>query len=241
MGRSWSCAGGLLVAAVIAVHGAPGVAGTSTPEDVAERISVQEAASARVEAGGKIVYFDPFFDEKTPAPAADLILITHGHERHCEAEIVARILKPETTIVAPESCARALRDVAKRPITTPVPGQAVQLAGLTVEPVPAYTPDHADHPRETGGVGYVLTIDGVRIFHSGSTALVPELKELRADIALIAFWDGYILGTEDAAALARSLGATFVVPIHCKPEEAVKLRDALQPAIRVFIKDRPQT
>jgi L-ascorbate metabolism protein UlaG (beta-lactamase superfamily) len=125
---------------------------------------------------------------------------------------------------------------AKRPITTPVPGQITQLAGLTVEPVPAYTPQHPDHPRETGGVGYVLTIGGVRVYHSGSTALVPELKEVRADVALLAFVEGYILGTQDAAELARSLGAKFVIPIHCKPEEAVKLRDALQPSIRVLIK-----
>jgi L-ascorbate metabolism protein UlaG (beta-lactamase superfamily) len=236
MGRSWSCAGALFVAAVIAASGAPGVAGTSTPEDVAGYISVQAAASVRVEVDGKTVYFDPFFDEKTPAPAADLILITHGHDRHCSPATIARILKPETTIVAPESCARTLRETAKRPIATPVPGKITQFAGLTVEPVPAYTPQHPDHPRETGGVGYVLTIGGVRVYHSGSTALVPELKEVRADVALLAFVEGYILGTQDAAELARSLGAKFVIPIHCKPEEAVKLRDALQPSIRVLIK-----
>lgn len=94
------------------------VAEMSTPEDVAGQISVQGAASARVEVDGKTVYFDPFFDEKTPAPAAELILITHGHDRHCSPATVARILKPETTIVAPEACARTLREKAKRPITT---------------------------------------------------------------------------------------------------------------------------
>jgi L-ascorbate metabolism protein UlaG (beta-lactamase superfamily) len=233
MGRSWSRA---IVAAVIAVSGAPVAAGASTPEDVAGHVSVQAAASARLEMEGKIVYFDPFFEEKTPAPAADLILITHGHDRHCSPATIARILKPETTIVAPESCAGAIRDTAKRPITTPVPGQTLQAAGLTVEPVPAYTPRHPDHPREAGGVGYVLTIGGVRVYHSGSTALVPELRKVRADVALLAFWDGYILSTQDAAELARSLGAKVVIPIHCKPEEAAELRDALQPSIRVLIK-----
>ena len=162
--------------------------------------------------------------------------MTHGHDRLCSPATVARILKPETTIVAPEGCARALRETAGRPITTPVPGKSTQFAGLAVEPVPAYTPQHPDHARDAGGVGYVLTIGGVRVYHSGSTALVPELKKLRADVALLAFWDGYILNTQEAAELARSLGVKSVIAIHCKPEEAVKLRDALQPSIRVLIK-----
>jgi L-ascorbate metabolism protein UlaG (beta-lactamase superfamily) len=108
---------------------------------------------------------------------------------------------------------------------------------------PGLRPAHApnpDHPREAGGVGYVLRIDGVRVYHSGSTALVPELEKLRADVALIAFWDGYILSTQDAAELARRLGAKVVIPIHCKPEEALKLRETLQPGIRVLVKQQPQ-
>jgi L-ascorbate metabolism protein UlaG (beta-lactamase superfamily) len=132
-----------------------------------------------------------------------------------------------------------LGEVARRPIATPVPGHPLQVAGLEVEAVPAYTPSHPDHARATGGVGYVLAIGGVSVYHSGSTALVPELKEVRADVALLAFYDGYILSTHDAAALARSLGASFVVPVHCKPEEALRLRDMLQPEVAVVIKSAP--
>jgi L-ascorbate metabolism protein UlaG (beta-lactamase superfamily) len=238
MRRAWIGAGGLLVAALV-VGGASGSAVTRTPDDVAAGISLQQSASARIEADGKTIYFDPLFDDKTLAPPADLILITHAHDRHCSAPTILRILKADTAIVAPESCARLLRETHAESITTPVPGKALRIAGFTVESVPAYTPDHADHPLAAGGVGYVLTIDGVKVYHSGSTALVPELKALRADVALMAFWNGYILSTEDAATLARSLGAKIVIPIHCKPEEAVKLRHTLQPAIRVVLQDQP--
>jgi L-ascorbate metabolism protein UlaG (beta-lactamase superfamily) len=216
MRRAWIGAGGLLAAALVAVEGAPGAVVTRTPDDVAAGISLQQSASARIEADGKTIYFDPFFDDKTPAPPADLILITHAHDRHCSAPTILRILKADTAIVAPEGCARLLRETRAESITTPVPGKALRIAGFTVESVSAYTPDHADHPLAAGGVGYVLTI-----------------------VALIAFWNGYILSTDDAATLARSLGAKIVIPIHCKPEEAVKLRDALQPAIRVVLQDQP--
>ena len=228
------------VATLAAVLALPGLAESLTPEELAAHISLQAGASARVEAAGKVVYFDPFFDEKTEAPPADLILISHGHERHCETGPVSRILKADTVIVAPESCATRLKDAVKRAITTPVPGEAMTVAGLSVTPVAAYTPNHADHPKSLGGVGYVLAIGGVRVYHSGSTALVPETKAARADIGIIAFWNGYILSTEDAAAVARSLGAKIVLPTHCKPEDAVKLRDMLEPAIKVDIRTRPE-
>ena len=83
------------------------------------------------------------------------------------------------------------------------------------------------------GVGYVVSLEGVRIYHSGSTELVPELKAVRADLAVLAFWEGYVMSTQDAADLARSLRATIVIPTHCKPEEAVKLRDLLKGATQV--------
>jgi L-ascorbate metabolism protein UlaG (beta-lactamase superfamily) len=207
-----------------------------TPEELVRHLTLQEAASVRVEAEGKTVYFDPFFDEKVEAPPADLIVITHDHDRHCSAKTVARILKPETTVIAPEGCRRMLAGLVKQPVTLATAGVTTKLGEITVEPVPAYTPHHPDHARERGGVGYVVTIGGVRIYHSGSTELVPELKTVRADVAVLAFWEGYILSTQDAAELARSLKAKIVVPTHCKPEEAVKLRELLKGTTRVEIR-----
>jgi L-ascorbate metabolism protein UlaG (beta-lactamase superfamily) len=206
---------------------------TLTPEELVRRISLQEAASVRVDAEGKTVYFDPFFDEKVEAPPADLIVITHDHDRHCSARTVARILRPETTVMAPEGCRRMLSTVVKQPMTPSAPGTTTKVGEITVEVVPAYTPHHPDHARERTGVGYVVSLGGVRIYHSGSTELVPELQAVRADVAVLAFWEGYIMSTQDAADLARSLRATIVIPTHCKPEEALKLRDLLKGATRV--------
>jgi L-ascorbate metabolism protein UlaG (beta-lactamase superfamily) len=206
-----------------------------TPDELVRHLTLQKAASVRIEAEGKTIYFDPFVDENADAPRADLIVITHYHDNHCSAKTVARILKPETTVIAPESCRQMLAGTVKQPITLAVPGVTTKVGEITVEPVPAYTPHHADHARERGGVGYVVTIGGVRVYHSGSTELVPELRAVRADVAVLAFVDGYIMNTQDAAELARSLEAKVVVPTHCKPEEAVKLRELLKGTTRVEI------
>ena len=58
---------------------------------------------------------------------------------------------------------------------------------------------------------------------------------------LITFWDGYILSTEDTAAVARNLGAKIGHPTHCKSEDAVKLREMLEPAVKVDIGAHPTT
>jgi L-ascorbate metabolism protein UlaG (beta-lactamase superfamily) len=75
----------------------------------------------------------------------------------------------------------------------------------------------------------------VRVYHSGSTELVPELSLVRADVAVLCFVEGYIMNTQDAAELARSLKAKVVVPTHCRPEEALKLRELLRGVTRVEI------
>jgi L-ascorbate metabolism protein UlaG (beta-lactamase superfamily) len=68
----------------------------------------------------------------------------------------------------------------KQPITPSAPGTTTKVGEITVEVVPAYTPHHPDHARERGGVGYVVSLGGVRIYHSGSTELAPTQVELMA-------------------------------------------------------------
>lgn len=41
------------------------------------------------------------------------------------------------------------------------------------------------HRPEDGGLGFIVTLDGYRIFHAGDTDLVPEVRNVRADIALL--------------------------------------------------------
>lgn len=229
----------LVMALALSVQPSPlRAAEALTPDELVRHLTLQKAASVRVEAEGKTVYFDPFFDEKVEAPPADLIVLTHYHEKHCSAKTVARILKPETTVIAAEGCRQMLAGVVKQPITLAVPGVTTKVGDIRVEPVAAYTLHHADHARERGGVGYVVTIGGVRIYHAGSTDLVPELKSVRADVAVLWFVDGYIMNTQDAAELARSLKAKIVIPTHCKPEEAVKLRELLKGTAQVEILPR---
>jgi L-ascorbate metabolism protein UlaG (beta-lactamase superfamily) len=222
-----------LVLVVFAVPPALRSEATLTPQELVRHVSLHEAASVRLQAAGRTVYFDPFFDGKVVAPPADLIVITHDDARHCSDRTVARILEPDTTLIAPEGCRRMLSGVAKNTVTLAAPGVVTKVGEITVEAVPAYTPHHPDHARERGGVGYVVTLGGVRIYYSGSTELVPELQAVRADVAVLAFWEGYVMSTEEAAELARSLQAKVVVPTHCKPEEALKLRDLLGGAAHV--------
>ena len=62
---------------------------------------------------------------------------------------------------------------------------------MEVLAVPAYNvdkfraPGQPYHPRESGGVGYVVALDGVRYYHAGDTDAVPEMADVHCDVALL--------------------------------------------------------
>jgi len=64
-------------------------------------------------------------------------------------------------------------------------------------------------------------------------------KPLEAGVFILGVGDRVAAG-EPGLTAAPAADLILVIPIHCKPEEAVKLRDTLQPAVRVLIDDRPQ-
>jgi L-ascorbate metabolism protein UlaG (beta-lactamase superfamily) len=116
------------------------------------------------------------------------------------------------------------------------PGLKATIAGIVVEAVPAYTVLREEHERAKGWVGYLLTVGGGRVYHSGATDLVPELRQLTCDIAILGFYENWIMDTGVAAELARSLHAKVVVPIHHMDGAEQALKKLLDGVVRVAIK-----
>lgn len=164
-------------------------------------------------AGEKVIYIDPW---KIGGGKADLILISHSHFDHLSVEDVEKIRKPETVILTtPDSAAKLAGDV--REIR---PGDAVTVKGIRVEAVPAYntirmrSPGVPFHPREEGWLGFVVTAGGKRIYYAGDTDLTPEMKDVRADIAILPVGGTYTMNAEEAAELANLLRPEEAIPIH---------------------------
>jgi len=158
-------------------------------------------------AGGIVVYIDPYRGDY--AEPADLVLVTHGHSDHNAVAMVTR--KEGCVVAAPPGAVSA--KIASRAVAE---GQVFEAAGIEVEVVPAYNKNHA----RGESVGYVLSFDGIVIYHSGDTDRIPEmgaLAKLKIDWALLCTDGAWNMGAAEAAACAALVGAKRSVPIHSSP------------------------
>jgi L-ascorbate metabolism protein UlaG (beta-lactamase superfamily) len=166
--------------------------------------------------GSTTIYIDPW---KLPpdAPQADGILVTHDHFDHLSADDIERIAGPQTAIFGPQAVVDQLEADTAIAVAA---GETFQCAGATVRAVPAYNvnkfrePGKLFHPPEAGYLGYIVELDGFRVYHSGDTDLIPELGEVVCDVALIPVSGTYVMTADEAVQACSRLHATTIVPMH---------------------------
>lgn len=157
------------------------------------------------------IYIDPFRIER--GPEADFILLTHPHYDHCSPADLAKITGDETEIICPADCLTALSGLPGRRRLVE-PGTRYELDGFMVEAVPAYTRRSRMHTRDQGWVGFVIQINGTRWYHAGDTDYIPEMKQLRVDVACLPISGGETMNVVEAAAAANCISPQVVVPMH---------------------------
>jgi L-ascorbate metabolism protein UlaG (beta-lactamase superfamily) len=164
-------------------------------------------AAFRVD-GSKTVYVDPFQikDRKT----ADLILITHEHYDHLSKDDIKKIQGDETIVVLPVSASGKLKGNVK----TVNPGDTLTVGGIGLIVVPAYNIGKRFHPKDAGHVGYVFTLDGVTYYHAGDTDRIPEMKQIRADVAFLPVGGTYTMNANEAAEAVKDIQPKAAVPMH---------------------------
>jgi len=155
------------------------------------------------------IYIDPFELTGEPEPA-DVICITHDHYDHCSPEDVAKIQQESTIIIAAENC----RGKLKGDVRWVRPGDKVTIKDLTVEAIPAYNVNKKFHPREAGGVGYILTVDSTKIYHAGDSDPIPEMEGLDVDIAMLPVSGVYVATAEEAVEAANMINPKTIIPMH---------------------------
>ena len=185
-------------------------------------------------AGEKVVYTDPFKIRKREA--ADIILVTHEHYDHCSPDDIQLLQGPHTVIVAPAGCAEKL----KGDVRIVKPGDRIEVSGVPVEAVPSYNTDKQFHTKDKGWVGFIFTIAGKRVYLAGDTDYIPEMKDFRADIALLPVSGTYVMTAEEAVQAALDIKPAVAIPMHYgsivgSEEDARKFAEMLKGRITVEI------
>ena len=161
---------------------------------------------------GKSIAIDPF--TKSPHwPKVDLVLVTHGHGDHFNPQVVRGLLKEGTRVVVPASLKATGADHGLATDTL-APGEVKTFAGWEVTAVRAYNVKKPMHPRSRDLLGYVIEVDGLRVYHAGDTDLIPEMSEVKADVALLPVGGLATMNVTEAVRAAGVIGARVTIPIH---------------------------
>jgi L-ascorbate metabolism protein UlaG (beta-lactamase superfamily) len=169
-----------------------------------------EHAGFLIEVDGKNVYIDPFMVTAN-LPKADVIFITHSHFDHLSENDIKKLSTAKTQFVVPVEAAGKM---SGRKLLAVEPGKSYEVDGIHFSTVPAYNVGREFHPKSTGGVGYIIEVDGMRIYHAGDTDLIDEMKGVDVDIALIPIGGHYTMDVEDAIKATKVIRAKVFAPIH---------------------------
>ena len=147
-----------------------------------------------------VIYIDPYYEGDYSEPA-DIILSTHEHHDHNAVDLPAR--KADCTVLR-------VADTLNPNLTY----NRYEINGVRIDPViGGGNKNH--HPDNMNG--YLVSFDGITVYHAGDTAKIPELASLAGRKIDYAFYpiDGvYTMPPEEATELADLIGAKHNIPMH---------------------------
>ena len=176
-------------------------------------------ACIRIVYDGKEIQIDPVgkLGERTvnyaSMPKADYIFVTHEHRDHFDQGTIQEISKEQTRLITNKRCGDMLgygeimANGDKRDITE----------DFSVEAVPAY--NYTDgrtqfHPKGRDN-GYILTIDGLRIYIAGDTEDIPEMANIKdIDIAFLPCNQPFTMTVDQLLNAAQVIKPKVLFPYH---------------------------
>ena len=175
-------------------------------------------ASIRIEYNGKEIEIDPVRKlgnktiDYTAMPKADFVFVTHEHGDHFDKEAIKILSREGTQLIMNKRCADMYG-----PCGVLANGQSAMFGDITVDAVPAYNISEGRtqfHPKGRDN-GYILTIDGLRIYIAGDTEDIPEMSDVKnIDIAFLPCNQPYTMTTEQLVRAAKVIKPKVLFPYH---------------------------
>jgi L-ascorbate metabolism protein UlaG (beta-lactamase superfamily) len=178
-------------------------------------------ASFVLQAPGLVIYADPVGDPALFAaqPRPDLILVTHEHGDHYNADTLAALAGDAAKLIVNPRVFEMLPEPLKARATAIANGESAQAGAHGLDAIPAYntTADRLQYHPQGRDNGYILTIGGRRVYIAGDTEDIPEMLALTGiEVAFLPMNLPYTMSVEQAAAAVNAFRPKFVYPYHYK-------------------------
>jgi L-ascorbate metabolism protein UlaG (beta-lactamase superfamily) len=186
--------------------------------------------------GLKKIAIDPY--KITTDERADLIFVTHEHFDHCSPEDIKKIQHGKTIIITETDSSKKITG----DVRTIKSGDAINIDKIKIEAVLAYNVNKNFHPKANGWLGFIIEVDGVRIYHAGDTDLIPEMKDIRTDIALLPVSGTYVMTADEAVKAAKLIKPKIAIPMHYGAivgdrNDAIRFKEGLNGIVEVMLLD----
>lgn len=175
---------------------------------------------------GKTIFVDPYSgaDKFQAFGAPDLVIITDIHGDHMNKETLAALDLTKSTLVAPQAVVDQLGEITFKKTIIMANGGMAKWKGIALEALPMYNlPETEDsrHPKGRGN-GYVLTIGKTRLYISGDTEDIPEMRRLKdIDYAFVCMNLPYTMTVDQAASAVLEFKPKTVYPFHYRGSEGL--------------------
>ena len=207
-----------------------------------ENIEVFTQSSIRITDGDCRIYIDPFQMSEAPKDA-DFILITHDHYDHFSPEDIEKVSNGRSVLLVQAKMIHQADKISSivGEIHSVMPGEHYGINGLEFDTVAAYNNLKPFHPKSAGWVGYILQIDGQRIYIAGDTDMNRDNQDVKCDVALVPIGGKFTMDAKKAAEFINTIQPSIAIPTHYgsivgKKEDADVFAAGVKAPIRTEIK-----
>jgi L-ascorbate metabolism protein UlaG (beta-lactamase superfamily)/rhodanese-related sulfurtransferase len=204
------------------------------------RITLIKHGTLEIVAKGLSIQVDPVSglsvptDYATEFPKADVILVTHEHGDHFDRTALAALGANADNLITNARVAEMLGwgNVMANGDSRDLPGD------IRLDAVPAYnyTEGHTNFHPQGRDNGFVLTIDGLRIYVAGDTEDIPEMADIKdIDVAFLPVNQPYTMTVDQCIHAAQVLQPKVLIPYHFSNTDLSPLPAAL-PEITVLLR-----
>ena len=173
-----------------------------------------------------VLYVDPVGGAKAfeGQPSPNIILVTDIHGDHMNAETIQAVLTENTKLIAPQAVADKLPKALQERVQVMNNGESAIHSNIAIEAIPMYNlrEEALKFHKQGRGNGYILEKDDKRVYISGDTEDIPEMRNLtNIDIAFVCMNLPYTMPVDKAAEAVLAFKPNVVYPYHFRGTEGL--------------------